>query len=187
MKKAILSLGVLAALMTGSVGMASAASSTVNFAGKILPNTCDVSVNGTVGTTTVTLPYIALPDMPTTAGSVSASGRTPFTIGLSNCSGGLAAGEQARIKFVGTPDAAVTTAISNTGTSTGGAIYIATAAAPAVALDPTTGEDIGPNTAQTAAQLEALTLPMVAGYISTSATPTVGTALGQVEFVYDVV
>lgn len=85
--KKIAALGALALLM-GSVFHTNAASTgTITFNGSITDATCDVSVDGAGMDASVTLPVVAASEL---ASAGQTSGRTTFTLGLSNCNLGTA-------------------------------------------------------------------------------------------------
>ncbi|WPU21968.1 fimbrial protein [Cedecea neteri] len=90
--KKIAALGALALLM-GSVFQANAASTgTITFNGSITDATCDVSVDGTGADATVQLPVVAASEL---ASAGQTTGRTNFTLGLSNCN--LGEGDSASV------------------------------------------------------------------------------------------
>ncbi|MDO1528616.1 fimbrial protein [Fulvimonas sp. R45] len=75
---------VATAALLASPMAARAADGTITFNGDITGQTCDINGNGTGGKDfTVTLPTVS---KSTLASAGSWAGRTPFTIGLSNCS-----------------------------------------------------------------------------------------------------
>lgn len=84
MKKIVLSAALAAtfgaaALFSTTV---TAADGTINFAGKVVANSCTFSVNGGTATNTVQLPVVFTTDLGS-AGAVA--GKTPFTIKVSGC------------------------------------------------------------------------------------------------------
>lgn len=83
MKKALFS--VAAATLSVSALTAQATDGTVDFQGKLVAQTCSIDINGVPSfSSAIMLPRVSTSTL-TTAGQTT--GRTGFTIGLSNCSG----------------------------------------------------------------------------------------------------
>lgn len=93
----------LAALMpTFLMTAAQASDGTVNFGGKLLNETCTVSVNGGSNVGTVRLPTLSTAAL----GSPGAvGGATSFTIALTGCNAGAAIGKILDATSIGTPSA----------------------------------------------------------------------------------
>lgn len=174
MNKKLLSTALVATL--GALACVPAASAapntgTIQINGKVLQDTCTVTVNGGTGNTVTLTPVMA--------SSLNASGKvagaTAFTLNLSNCDQNAT---QAQLSFTGGANNATDGNLTNTGSAgsvevqllaggtSGSAINVKTNAnAPAVTLSS------GSGSTNMAAQYYA-TAPASAGLVSTSASMT---------------
>ncbi len=115
MKKTLLSaalvatLGALSFLPAASAATAPTNTGTIQFNGKVLADTCTVSINGS-GTTVTLTPVMAT--SLATAGATA--GATPFTLDLTNCDTNAA---QATLSFASGSHNATDGNLTNTGTA----------------------------------------------------------------------
>lgn len=119
-KKTLLSTALVAGLgfLAFAAAPAHAASTgTINFTGKVLADTCAISINGGPGTT------VALPTVMTGAftGIGSVAGTTSFTVGLSGCDTNTAS---AAMAFNGSNIDTTSGNLNNTTTSGGSNVQI---------------------------------------------------------------
>lgn len=146
-----------------------ASQGTINFTGKVLADTCTISVNGG---STVALPSVMTAAFGSAAGNVA--GTTPFTVALKDCDTNTA---QAQMQFSG----------SNIDTGTGNLKNTA-ASGSNVQIQLLNDTDTAINTAT---QANAPTIAVASGtgstqlkaqYISTSATTSAGLVASTVDF-----
>ncbi|WP_337050032.1 fimbrial protein [Serratia fonticola] len=183
---------ISSALLLGlwQTGGAYAAPVTINFTGRVIVATCDVTVNGAVNSASVTLPNVNTSAITGTLGTEAVMGRTLFTVGLANCNSALGPGQQARISLTGNFIPTRPKIMQNTAASpaNGVGLYIAQEATPGVSLplDNTRSLNIGP-AAASVAQLQGATLRLIAGYVSTGGAVGPGNVQGTTTLTYDVV
>lgn len=95
MNKTLLSAALIASFgfaALAPLGAQAASTGTINFTGKVLADTCTISVNGSA-TSTVALPTVMTAAFGSTIGTVA--GATPFTIGLTGCDTNTASAQMA--------------------------------------------------------------------------------------------
>lgn len=79
-----LNLAVLISAALVSASVSAASDNTINFQGEVTTETCSVSVNGNNASPVVLLPTVSTSDL---AASGATAGETPFTVGVSGCTG----------------------------------------------------------------------------------------------------
>jgi major type 1 subunit fimbrin (pilin) len=192
MKKTLITAALLTAFGVAAVApkAAAAADGTINFTGAVTSTSCTVKVNGTTGTTTVTLPTVQASDF-TAAGT--ATGFVPLTIALTGCTPttGTGAAVEARPYFEpATLDttASYTNYLKNTagsGAASGVDIMISTTntgTSGAVALSQGEGAQ-GVNPASITSG--SATFSLYAAYVSDAASVTAGAVTSTVNYDID--
>ncbi|WP_434642559.1 fimbrial protein [Klebsiella sp. I138] len=180
MKNTLASVAVAAALMSSS---ALAADGTINFRGKLVANTCDITINDQASPGVVVLPTLAASTL-ATAGQTA--GKTQFNIGLTNCEGMTSTSTAAAFFENGATVNTTTFNLINTDTSATGAENVQLQL-----LDATSDQAINignqnqrTNTSRIDASTASVVLPYAVQYYSLG-TATAGDVTSQVNFSID--
>ncbi|HEP6427489.1 fimbrial protein [Burkholderia cenocepacia] len=141
----------------------------VNGSVKFTRGTCSLRVGD--ATKTVDLQPVLIKNLPPVGGTAA---RAPFSLQVGNCDEGV---KGASFAFTGTPDPNNAKALANTGTATGIALYLGSAADNTIITPTGTGNTrVAPLLGTTA------TLDLYAEYVVTRPTPTPGSVRSQSTF-----
>ncbi|MBN3565553.1 fimbrial protein [Burkholderia cenocepacia] len=141
----------------------------INGSVKFTRGTCSLRVGDIAKT--VALQPVLIRNLPPVGGTAA---RAPFSLQVGNCDEGV---KGATFAFTGTPDANNTKALANTGTSTGIALYLGSAADNTIITPTGTG-----NSRAVPVLGAGATLDLYAEYVVTRPTPTLGSVKSQATF-----
>jgi P pilus assembly protein, pilin FimA len=174
MNKTLLSAALIASFgfaALAPMGAQAASTGTINFTGKVLADTCAISVNGS-GTSTVALPTVMTAAFGASVGTVA--GATPFTIALTGCDPNTAS---AKMAFNGTN---VDTTSGNLKNATGGGSNVQIQLLNSAAAVINTSTQVNAPTIAVASGAGSTSL--TAQYISTATATTAGLVTSSVGF-----
>lgn len=171
MKKVLIALAASAAVVSSF--SASAADGTINFSGEISSQTCKVEGGSGPASKTVTLPRVAATSLATVG---QTSGRTAFTLAMTECSGTSAL---VRFESGASVDAATGNLINQTTDGSNAQIQILNASFTPINLQ------TNANSLSTAISEKAANLQFYAQYIAATGAATAGKVTSNVQFSMD--
>ncbi|EIX9036621.1 fimbrial protein [Klebsiella oxytoca] len=161
---------------------AMAADGVINFEGKLVANTCDITIDGQASPATVTLPTVSVN---TLANVGDTTGRTSFNIGLSNCQGVTSTTTAAAFYEAGATVDSTTFQLVNTAAAADAAtnvqLQLLDGSDASYSKINIGNQDQNTKTAQVALNNGAATLPYAVQYYATDAA-TPGQVSSQVNF-----
>ena len=178
MKKTLLSAVLIASFGVAALASMSAhaaSSGTINFTGKVITDSCVVSVNGSgTSTGTVGLPVV-FNSVLSTVGNVA--GKTPFTIGLTGCDSNVTS---AQALFTGSGIDTTSGNLINTGTATNVEVQLLAGTTTVMPLQNSTAA--GQLSPVGTLSSNATTLSYSAQYVAVGGAGAAGTVLSTVGF-----